>query len=91
MRLFDDITRTDSRRAKRTESLFAFLNRATGAEHEVVRVLMDEWFDWFPAEGRADLRERFRSDDVGQHLGAFSGAAGGCPGRRGTSVTAVPV
>jgi hypothetical protein len=71
MPLFDDIVRTDSRLGSRTESQFRFLNRVDRPEFAAVRQLVEAWFDSFPPEARADLRERFRSDDLGQSLGAF--------------------
>ena len=71
MPLFDEIVRTDSRRAKRSESLFRVLNRINGDEYSRVRALMEHWFDRFPVEGQADVRERFRDDDPGQSIGAF--------------------
>lgn len=71
MPLFDDTVRTDSRRPKRTESLFRFLNRIEGDQYSRVRALMEDWFDRFPAGGQTDVRERFRDDEPGQSIGAF--------------------
>jgi hypothetical protein len=71
MQLFDEIERTDSRLGKRSESLFAFLNRVDRPEFARVRDLMEAWFARYPADSRADIRERFRDANPHQALGAF--------------------
>lgn len=71
MHLFDDIARTDPHPGRRTESQFRFLNRVDRTDFAAVREVMENWFDRFPAQGKADLRQRFRSDDPRQSLGAF--------------------
>jgi hypothetical protein len=40
-------------------------------EFAVVRQLMNQWFERFPAGAQADLQGRFRADDPSQSLGAF--------------------
>jgi hypothetical protein len=71
MQLFDDIRRTDSRLGKRSESLFAFLNRVDRPEFARVRELMEAWFARYSADSHMDIRERFRDADPHQALGAF--------------------
>ena len=71
MRLFDDIARTDPHPGRRTETQFRYLKGVDRPEFAAVREVMEDWFDRFPAQGQADLRQRFRSDDPRQSLGAF--------------------
>lgn len=76
MKLFDDLTRTDSNYQGRTEQDFDFLNRSADPRFEVIRAGIESWFTKLPEEFKEDiekkvhLRERFRGDD-GPHSGAL--------------------
>jgi len=70
-RLFDDRERDSRSPAKRAESQFAFLNRTGRPYFAPVRDLLEAWFAHWPAEAQVGLRQRFRQDDRGQHMGAF--------------------
>jgi hypothetical protein len=71
LRLFDDRERDSRSPAKRAESRFSFLNRTARPYFAPVRALLEEWFAHLPPGVQPGLRERFRKDDAGQHMGAF--------------------
>ena len=35
-----------------------------------MRDLLEDWFKHFPRDGQSGLKQRFRKDDPGQHMGA---------------------
>lgn len=69
--LFDAVERTDPRPSGHAETSFSFLNRVQSAPFEQVRWTLEQWFAEWPADGRADVRSRFRSSDNRNFLGAF--------------------
>jgi hypothetical protein len=71
IRIFDDVERSDSSPAYDTEDSFHFLNRVSRPEWGRVRELVEEWFAEYPESSQADLRSRFRDNDIGQHYGAW--------------------
>ena len=70
MRLFDDFTRTRPTPRVKTESSYNFLNTSGFRFVEQVRQYIQEWFDRYPEEAKADLRGRFVSEDDLQHTSA---------------------
>jgi hypothetical protein len=68
-RLFDEVEWYQGH-ALDTESAFHFLNRADGQLWQLTRDVLEEWYgDYSDPDG--DLRARFRSDDIRQHLAAW--------------------
>jgi hypothetical protein len=70
-RLFDPRCRTDSSPARYSESAFGFLNRVDDPAFEAVRVLLQNWFDAYPADHQAELRSRFRARSQRQVASAY--------------------
>jgi hypothetical protein len=71
MTLFDDISRSETRPKRETESSFEYLNTSARAPVAAARDLLDGWFRDFPESGKADLKARFRSRSDSQHHAAF--------------------
>jgi hypothetical protein len=71
MPLFDEFQRINSRPAESGESLYAFVNRAAGAEWQCVRDVLTEWLSAYPADEQRTLISRFRRTDRRGFLGAF--------------------
>lgn len=69
--LFDDIPRSYKGPANRSEPSFDYLNRSARLDVDRVRHVLGEWFSHFLTAAQPDLRNRFRSKDDRQHLGAF--------------------
>ena len=70
-RLFDSIHRTDGKRRRPAESSFEFLNRYAEPRARRVRMTLESWFGRYPGEHTYDLRQRFRSRQDTDHMGAF--------------------
>ena len=68
--LFDEFARSDTAPKSHTESMFRFLNRRAGSSWDRVRREAEKWYAAFPDVDRK-LRNRFREDDVHQHLPAW--------------------
>ena len=68
--LFDDRPRSDKGPAAYSESDFAYLNRSARNDVVLIRSVLEEWVGRYPAEHRAELITRFRSDDGWQHQSA---------------------
>ncbi len=71
MPLFDDIVRTETRPKRYNEPSFDYYNVSARPPMTVARALLEQWFARYPAEQRADLRARFRSNRHNNHAGAF--------------------
>lgn len=71
MKLFDDITRDNSRPAPYAEPSFNSLNRSARPESKRIRNVLEQWFQRIPCETQLDLCSRFRNRDDRQHVGAF--------------------
>src|SRR2546423_5573065 len=69
--IFDDVPRTNDRPSRHSESRSGFLNRAAGPVFDRIRALMEDWFERYPAAGRADLRARLRTDSSDAFSAAF--------------------
>src|SRR5207253_4733053 len=69
--LFDNIKRDYTGPALYDEPAFAFLNRSSQVRIQLVRQLLEGWFDDFPDRGKPDLRSRLRSKRDREHWGAF--------------------
>ena len=67
--LFDELDRPDLGPRRYTEDTYSFLNRATGAFWERIRIELDRWYAAYP-DDTGDLLRRFRSRDHRQHYGA---------------------
>lgn len=63
--LFEDQVRSDPRPAA-TEGVFEFLDRVDAPYWAAVRHALNAWFARYPAEHRAELRERLFSEDQWQ-------------------------
>jgi hypothetical protein len=63
--LFDDRLRADPRPAT-GEAVFEFLDRVEGSYWAAVREVLNAWFVRYPAEHRADLRDRLFDEDKTQ-------------------------
>lgn len=72
MHLFDDFNRVETGPATYLESRYSFLSRSADPSWMTIRQTLNSWFLQFPAQAQKDLRERFRSNDDIQHLGALS-------------------
>jgi hypothetical protein len=55
----------------RTASAYERLDQSEGEVAHRIRVLMDRWFLRMPPCARGELGNRFRSQELGAHLGAF--------------------
>lgn len=71
MRLFDEIERTETRPRNEREPTFDYWNISARKPVEVLRDIVQEWFDSYPADAQKDLRARFRSPIDSQHQAAF--------------------
>lgn len=69
--LFDEGNRTDTDYIRPSESIHGFLNRVARPELAAARDVLEQWFDEWPAENRADLSARLRAKDTNQFYGAF--------------------
>jgi hypothetical protein len=72
--LFDDIPRNEPERPRTySESLstFQFLNLATGERWTQARDLLESWYSDYPDTHKDQLRNNFRSELNGQHVGAW--------------------
>ena len=71
MRLFDEIERTETRPRNEREPTFDYWNISAREPIEVLREIVQEWFDSYPADAQKDLCARFRSPIDAQHQAAF--------------------
>jgi hypothetical protein len=71
MTLFDPGNRSDTRMKGYNEPEFAYLNQSARPSVIALRALLEEWFQYFPADSQLDLCSRFRSADDNQHASAF--------------------
>jgi hypothetical protein len=72
--IFDDIPRNPAGRPRaysESRSTFQFLNSAAGEQWVNARDLLEAWFSDYPDLHKDKLRNRFRSELEGQHLGAW--------------------
>jgi hypothetical protein len=60
-RLFDDLERTRRRSKLELESTYSFYNEIAVPKFCNVRVLLEEWYQRYPAEHQAEIRARVRS------------------------------
>ena len=58
--LFDVRSRSSLRWKRYAEDDYAYINQSGRPEHKRSRRILEQWFRHFPAEGRKDLRGRFR-------------------------------
>ncbi|MEZ0357799.1 hypothetical protein [Mycobacterium sp. SA01] len=70
LKLFDPYIDHYGGPASETESAYHFLNRACDPIWQRTRELTEAWYLEYP-DADGDLRARFQSDDVGQHLAAW--------------------
>ena len=68
--LFDVRPRSSMRWKRDSESYYAYLNQSGRPEWEKSRATLEQWFRQYPADGRKDLRGRFRKGDKSTE-GAF--------------------
>jgi hypothetical protein len=71
MLLFDDGERSYTGYRVPQESSFAFLNRSGQPKFERTRILLENWFQKYPAAHQVALGTGFRSNEDTQHWGAF--------------------
>jgi hypothetical protein len=71
LQLFDTFERSNKSPMGESEPLFGFYNNSARPEMDNLRNMLEEWYVKFPAQGKADLRARFRSRDNYEHQGAF--------------------
>lgn len=69
-KLFDDVNRTFTGHARRSETTFTFLNRSARPDFAATRDVVEAMFASFPESGKTDLRARFRAANAA-HSGAF--------------------
>jgi hypothetical protein len=69
-KLFDEIERSDPSPNAYRESVFHFYNRVDWPGSARVRDELEEWYSEYP-DSDGDLRKRFRSRRIDQHLGAW--------------------
>jgi hypothetical protein len=70
-RVFDSVRRTDMTRKKRTESIFAYLNRSAKPGSAASRELVEAWLSLVPAAEYANLRRRFRCGNDAEYISAL--------------------
>lgn len=68
--LFDPRPRFDKEPRGPEESIFGFMNRSAWSWVDTARNTLESWFQNFPRKKRADIRGRFRGEDI-QHSGAL--------------------
>lgn len=71
MTLFDPPAERHTRPKRHDEPAYAYMNTSAWKGIVACRVLLEEWFQRFPADAQTDVRERFRSSDDAQHQSAF--------------------
>lgn len=69
--LFDDIRRSELKSDSPSESMFRDINQYDWPGATSIRNTLESWLENYPCRHRADLRERFRSNDDQNHEGAF--------------------
>jgi hypothetical protein len=62
-RVFDDIVRTDTTRAGRSDGLFEYMNRSARPRAEQARAIIEAWFDRLPDDEKPEFRTRLRQTD----------------------------
>ena len=62
MQLFDDVQGNDTGPALHSEGSYAYYNRSARPGVLGIRVLLQNWFDRYPAPGQAELLGRFKAD-----------------------------
>lgn len=70
-KLFNKMNRDFTGPKLYAESIFDYLNRSARLEYKRIRTLLEQWFERFSSEVQDELRERIRSKDDRQLLGAF--------------------
>jgi hypothetical protein len=70
--VFDDRERDDLRPGGESEPHFEFLNRAAGDIWQLIRMLVEDWYEQMPAAEQARLRSDLRSDDNDHFRSAFN-------------------
>ena len=72
MKLFDEMDRQrTSGKVRGPKPAFDFVNHNPWRDTSDIRRTCESWFQRYPVEHQAELRERFRSRDDDQHSGAF--------------------
>lgn len=59
------------RAMQRTESAYEYYRCSQRKSMEALNAHLEEWFASFPADGKLDLQQRFRSRIKGQHDAAY--------------------
>ena len=70
-RLFSEYERSDHSYMRRTETAFKFLDRSAWQDSGDIRRVLENAFSFIPDSEREHVRERFVSQDKGQHVGAL--------------------
>lgn len=71
MKLFDYSLVNKSTKREYSEPTFNFLNRSSDEKYVNTRKLLENWYEHYPDNEKADLRSRFRSSNDIQHEAAF--------------------
>jgi len=62
MKLFEDKIRTDKNPAKHKDNTFDFFDRSDSQKGEVIRELLNVWFDNYPHDEKFEFKKRFRNE-----------------------------
>jgi hypothetical protein len=70
IRLFDNMDRQDHSPRPYAQPDFVYLNASARPGVEAIRATLEDWFSRYPKAGRAELRSRFRSNNL-DHRSAY--------------------
>jgi hypothetical protein len=72
MPLFDtQVESIGTRPRNNAEPIFDYFNRTARQDVLAIKNVLEQWFEQFPENGKADVRGRFRSDDLGNRSAFF--------------------
>lgn len=62
MKLFENKTRTDKKPASHNDNTFDFFDRSDSVKGEVIREVLNRWFENYPMDEKAEFKKRFRKE-----------------------------
>jgi len=62
MKIFDNKIRTDKDPAKHIDNTYDFFDRSDSKKADVIRVVINEWFDNYPETDKAEFKKRFKKE-----------------------------
>ena len=62
MKLFEDKLRTDKKPANHNDNTYDFFDRSDSEKGEVIRKVLNSWFDNYPKNEKSEFKKRFRKE-----------------------------